>query len=293
MSVLKAAGFSRTREESLFERDQCSEELLSSLVSVRTRAPPMTPSQSAVGIANPHFKSQAPFLIPTTERFDCDDFRVPGTDPEVPGLIPGTSVFSVGRWVQNRAQLNLDTMNSNRSLRTLQPAANDKENLVGIGRMLPSSGKEKETIKVTKDLFEKTQKVNESFIDKHNAKNTGKTKKLSNKLIQTEEKKIIIEVEDLTSEGVYWQSLFLGAMFLAAGPSEKYWEVLAERRRVALEETLKENQKLHDTIALLKEECSEYKQLLKDSEDLVETLKELLGYEENETGDQDDSLLAN
>nr|CAD7264528.1 unnamed protein product [Timema shepardi] len=79
----------------------------------------------------------------------------------------------------------------------------------------------------------------------------------------------------------------------AAGPSEKYWEVLAERRRVALEETLKENQKLHDTIALLKEECSEYKQLLKDSEDLVETLKELLGYEENEMGDQDDSLLAN
>nr|CAD7201023.1 unnamed protein product [Timema douglasi] len=169
-------------------------------------------------------------------------------------------------------------MNSNRSLRTLQPAANDKENLVGIGRMLPSSGKEKETIKVTKDLFEKTQKVNESLIDKHNAKNTGKTKKLSNKLIQTEEKKIIIEVEDLTSE---------------AGPSEKYWEVLAERRRVALEETLKENQKLHDTITLLKEECSEYKQLLKDSEDLVETLKELLGYEENEMGDQDDSLLAN
>ncbi|CAG2054123.1 unnamed protein product [Timema podura] len=171
-----------------------------------------------------------------------------------------------------------DTMNSNRSLRTLQPAANDKENLVGIGRMLPSSGKEKETLKVTKDLFEKTQKVNETLIDKHNAKNTGKTKKLSNKLIQTEEKKIIIEVEDLTSE---------------AGPSEKYWEVLAERRRVALEETLKENQKLHDTIALLKEECSEYKQLLKDSEDLVETLKELLGYEENEMGDQDDSLLAN
>nr|CAD7429067.1 unnamed protein product [Timema monikensis] len=60
---------------------------------------------------------------------------------------------------------------------------------------------------------------------------------------------------------------------ISSGPSEKYWEVLAERRRVALEETLKENQKLHDTIALLKEECSEYKQLLKDSEDLVETLK--------------------
>nr|CAD7406393.1 unnamed protein product [Timema poppensis] len=207
-----------------------------------------------------------------------------------------TNIFLDGVTLEEVEQfeyLGSDTMNSNRSLRTLQPAANDKENLVGIGRMLPSSGKEKETIKVTKDLFEKTQKVNESLIDKHNAKNTGKTKKLSNKLIQTEEKKIIIEVEDLTSEGVYWQSLFLGAMFLAAGPSEKYWEVLAERRRVALEETLKENQKLHDTIALLKEECSEYKQLLKDSEDLVETLKELLGYEENEMGDQDDSLLAN
>nr|CAD7447153.1 unnamed protein product [Timema bartmani] len=33
----------------------------------------MTPSQSAVGIVNTHFKSQAPFLIPTTERLDCDD----------------------------------------------------------------------------------------------------------------------------------------------------------------------------------------------------------------------------
>nr|CAD7568300.1 unnamed protein product [Timema californicum] len=42
------------------------------LVFVRTRASSMTPSQSAVRIANPHFQSQAPFLIPTAEWFDSN-----------------------------------------------------------------------------------------------------------------------------------------------------------------------------------------------------------------------------
>lgn len=42
-------------------------------------------------------------------------------------------------------------------------------------------------------------------------------------------------------------------MCTAENPSEKYWETIAEKRRVALAETLKENMELHKEVQRLKE----------------------------------------
>ncbi|XP_055640203.1 geminin isoform X2 [Toxorhynchites rutilus septentrionalis] len=99
----------------------------------------------------------------------------------------------------------------------------------------------------------------------------------------SEAKKCITE-EDLTS---------------LEGPSQYYWEVLAERRRVALEESLTENAQLYDKVNDLEEELNTSKQMLEEARNLVEVLTEMLQESEAEasaggsgkaaTGQVDDS----
>lgn len=111
-----------------------------------------------------------------------------------------------------------------------------------------------------------------------------KRKKVNHKGIQTTEEKIQIAAEDLTSEGNYARSrLFhritffrvsktLCAIF-SAGPSENYWQVLAERRRVALEDALEENSVLTERISKLEEENRVCKEMLDETRALVEVLQ--------------------
>lgn len=100
----------------------------------------------------------------------------------------------------------------------LQPAATDKENLVGADRILRSTKLEESKTK---------QDVTET-VKKDVSKCTEMTKK--SKAVQTaQEEKIKIKVEDLTSDN----------------PSENYWQILAERKQIeALVEALAENKKL-------------------------------------------------
>lgn len=141
-----------------------------------------------------------------------------------------------------------------KSLHVLQPAATDKENLVGGGRMLRSS---KETVK--NEVVEKP---------KNDEKAKRKKIILKDKAVQTSRGgKIKIEVEDLTSE---------------AGPSENYWEVLAERRRIALQDALEDNKELIERVEKLEEENHIYKEMLDESRTLVEVLQEMLGEDRND-----------
>ncbi|XP_015435924.1 PREDICTED: geminin isoform X1 [Dufourea novaeangliae] len=134
-----------------------------------------------------------------------------------------------------------------KSLHVLQPAATDKENLVGGGRMLRSALSVKEGQKP--EVTEKS---------KHDAPKRKKIT-LRDKGVQTARgDKIKIEVEDLTSE---------------AGPSENYWEVLAERRRIALNDALEENKELSDRIEKLEDENRLYKEMLDETRTLVEVLQ--------------------
>ncbi|KXJ74121.1 hypothetical protein RP20_CCG014323 [Aedes albopictus] len=71
----------------------------------------------------------------------------------------------------------------------------------------------------------------------------------------------------------------------ATGPSELYWEVLAERRRLALEESLTENQELCEKVAALEEELNLSKEMLQEARNLVEVLTELLQEGEAEKGE--------
>ncbi|RZF34355.1 hypothetical protein LSTR_LSTR008894 [Laodelphax striatellus] len=133
-----------------------------------------------------------------------------------------------------------------RTLHTLQEAAGDKENLVGGGKM-PVNGKDE--TKVIKRAPSPAVKL--GLIEN---KKQGKPS-------STQQQKKVITVEDLTSQ---------------AGPSEHYWETLAERRRVACEKLLEENRMLSERVALLEEENQQCKVLLEESKAVIDTLNEIL-----------------
>lgn len=65
-------------------------------------------------------------------------------------------------------------------------------------------------------------------------------------------------------------------------PSERYWEILAEKRRDALEESLIENEELHGKIAALTDELNTSRKMLEETRSLVEVLTEMLQENEEE-----------
>lgn len=85
----------------------------------------------------------------------------------------------------------------------------------------------------------------------------------------------IIE-EDLTTEGE---------------PSEGYWKTLAEKRRVALDISLKENEELHEKVESLEEELTLSREMLQESKNLVELLTEII--QERDAGANDSGLPNN
>ncbi|XP_068633209.1 geminin [Battus philenor] len=125
-----------------------------------------------------------------------------------------------------------------RSLKTLQHTAIDRENLVG---------------RPSKSL--KHQLTQETPVE------VGvKRKNISSKETQVNLESNVT-ARDLTDPD---------------GPSEKYWEILAKKREVALEEAFEENEKLRKIIEDLKQENSLYKQMLDEANSFVEVIKEEL-----------------
>ncbi|XP_075220873.1 geminin DNA replication inhibitor [Lycorma delicatula] len=141
---------------------------------------------------------------------------------------------------------NMKTRKTLHPLHPLQESAVNKENLVGAGRMPPSG----------KDADKSHRKIaTPSSVSKIEKKKYS---------LKTDKK---ITGEDLTSQ---------------AGPSDHYWEVVAERRRVALESALQENRELSERITLLEEENEQCKQLLEESKFLLKTLTEMLNSSESD-----------
>ncbi|XP_026480537.1 geminin-like [Ctenocephalides felis] len=142
-------------------------------------------------------------------------------------------------------------LNTRKTFKVLQQAATDKENLAGR----PTS-----KICATK---ESSNKVHIDFIDK----NDLKRKKIAttSKGVQADAASSIT-ADDLTSD---------------APSSEHYWQVIAERRREALDKTLEENELLHGQIADLVEENKSIKDMLDESRSLIEVLTEMLNESSN------------
>lgn len=55
------------------------------------------------------------------------------------------------------------------------------------------------------------------------------------------------------------------ALFYSETPPAEYWQVLAEQRRLALAETLEENEQLHDQVEKLKAQVTDLESKVKDT----------------------------
>lgn len=132
----------------------------------------------------------------------------------------------------------------------------DKEN-VGKLTKLPAYLAQKDLAKKTlfSDAMEAIELKRKKTIVQSQSSQTSPEKK------PTATAKSQIIIEDLTTE---------------EGPSEHYWEVLAERRRLALEESLAENMELYDKVNNLEEELNLSKEMLQEARNLVEVLTEML-----------------
>lgn len=97
-----------------------------------------------------------------------------------------------------------------------------------------------------------------------------------------EKKKTLVHQHSQTQESGPSQSTSVTEFDLTTtdAPSEKYWEHLAEARRRALEDSLCENEALHNRTRSLEEELNVTNEMLDQARGLVEVLKEML--EENE-----------
>lgn len=90
----------------------------------------------------------------------------------------------------------------------------------------------------------------------------------------TEQTLAQITEEDLTTEGE---------------PSEQYWKTLAERRRVALEDSLHENEMLHEKVSSLEEELNISRAMLDETKNLVEVLTEMINEPDQEPANRSSS----
>ncbi|KAL3273409.1 hypothetical protein HHI36_014855 [Cryptolaemus montrouzieri] len=99
-----------------------------------------------------------------------------------------------------------------------------------------------------------------------------KQKCFAEKEVQTD---AVITVEDLTSDN----------------PSVDYWRRLAEKRGEDLDNSLKENEKLKESLVVLQEENKLCKAMLDESKALVEVLQEML--EEPNEGQETEPTIQN
>lgn len=164
--------------------------------------------------------------------------------------------------VETPAEQQENLKNSRKVFNALQKVGStavgtDKENLL-IGRSPAYIAKESLIKKTTSVDNEVILTPDQTMKRKLPAPSTSKSSQTSPQIVKTTRR---VTVDDLTSEKPL---------------SDRYWELLAEKRRQALEDTLEENQELYERIANLEDELNQSKNLLEEARDLVTVLTEML-----------------
>ncbi|KAH8253533.1 hypothetical protein KR032_005914 [Drosophila birchii] len=177
--------------------------------------------------------------------------------------------------VESEAEQQEHLKQQRKTLKPLQGNVNDKENRTSIVDQL---SRLKAGVQITPKYGKR------KCVDSANVASPSTTKDADT---QTEPEPTTrrdvdkpITAEDLTSE---------------SEPGENYYKLLAEQRRLALEDSLTENRHLHERIEGLEEEMDTMRQELDEAKNLVEVLKEICDednsdVEENEEaagGDQE------
>jgi len=178
--------------------------------------------------------------------------------------------------VESEAEQQEHLKQQRKTLKPLQGNVNDKENLTGSGRasivdqlsrlkagvhVAPKYGKRKCVDTATAAPATSTRDADTQTDVEAEATPSGSADKP-------------ITAEDLTSE---------------AEPGENYYKLLAEQRRLALEDSLTENRHLHERIEGLEEEMDTMRQELDEAKNLVEVLKEICDEDNSEEEQEDEA----
>ncbi|KAH8267381.1 geminin [Drosophila bipectinata] len=177
--------------------------------------------------------------------------------------------------VESEAEQQEHLKQQRKTLKPLQGNVNlnDKENLTGPGRasIVDQLSRLKAGVQVTPKYGKR------KCVDSSSATSTSKdadtqTEDVALATPQRDADKPIT-AEDLTSE---------------SEPGENYYKLLAEQRRLALENSLTENRHLHERIEGLEEEMDTMRKELDEAKNLVEVLKEICD-EDNSDPEEDEA----
>lgn len=172
--------------------------------------------------------------------------------------------------VESEAEQQEHLKQQRKTLKPLQGNVNDKENRTSIVDQL---SRLKAGVQVTPKYGKR------KCVDSATAVTSGTTTKDAD--TQTEPQSSThrdadkpITAEDLTSE---------------CEPGENYYKLLAEQRRLALEDSLTENRHLHERIEGLEEEMDTMRQELDEAKNLVEVLKEICDEDNSELEEDEEA----
>ncbi|XP_020814936.1 geminin [Drosophila serrata] len=171
--------------------------------------------------------------------------------------------------VESEAEQQEHLKQQRKTLKPLQGNVNDKENRTSIVDQL---SRLKAGVQITPKYGKR------KCVDSSTAASPSTTKDADT---QTEPESTTrrdvdkpITAEDLTSE---------------SEPGENYYKLLAEQRRLALEDSLTENRHLHERIEGLEEEMDTMRQELDEAKNLVEVLKEICDEDNSEVEENDEA----
>ena len=151
-----------------------------------------------------------------------------------------------------------------RGLATLQQSASSKNSVVGALRndAVFGGGLKQKKIEI---FTEESSKIERQQPNSGDATQSAPSQKVATANIETQtdfEEWLPLEIankpDELAEEAL--------ALMRSEPSQEQYFKEIAEQRRLALEETLKENEELYDEIDTLKQKCTELETALSEAE---------------------------
>ncbi|KAL8615114.1 hypothetical protein ACOMHN_009190 [Nucella lapillus] len=178
-----------------------------------------------------------------------------------------------------------------KSLQTLQQSALDDTSLVGIGVTHTKHSKSTEKIK-----FLPSHGHVIPYHDTNDTENGSGRHRAESKATQTDDSLLEDLIQQrLLERGKRDHSLVEEEeneaynMMVKEPVPESYWQEMAEQRRLALSDTLEENNSLHQSIESLKEENEKLLELASQAEQLSSLLQSVVSEEDDENDEESHS----
>ncbi|XP_033253953.1 geminin-like [Drosophila miranda] len=178
--------------------------------------------------------------------------------------------------VESEAEQQEHLKQQRKTLKPLHGNVNEKENLSGRASIVDQLSRLKAGVPITPSTKYGKRKCVDTATAATSTKDANTQTEAQEEPQNDADKPIT--ADDLTSE---------------CEPGENYYKLLAEQRRVALEDSLTENRHLHERIEGLEEEMDTMRQELDEAKNLVEVLKEICDEDTSEVEEDETEAAQN